>query len=334
MQLYNSNKKRDITLDGLKFIMIFLVTLGHAIEPTRYTMEESGMLYSAIYAFHMPMFIILSGYFSKSQNLQKINQQALKLLETYIVMDIIIGLLYERELIPILLRPSPSCWYILSLICWRYMLYWMVGVRMMSKKQIWICSVILAFLFLLIPLQSKYLNIFSIMRTVQYFPLFFLGYCISPIHIETIRNKAYIKVALYGTSVVAVICCCALTCRGLHVLELHRDSLYGLSSQFGWTWAESLLYLAGITAVGLTISMAMLSVRRLPKFFCDYGRYSLIFYFIQGVLVFKLTRLLPASFPVELLLAAFTIVVGVIISNYCPKITNPVSWLLGKRVKS
>ena len=282
---------------------------------------------------------MLSGYFSKSQNLQKINQQAVKLLEIYILMDIIIGLQLGRGVAPILLRPSPSCWYILSLVCWRYMLYWMVGVRMMGKRMmgkrmIFICSVILAFLFLLIPLQSKFLNIFSIMRTVQYFPLFFLGYCISPIHIEKLRNGTINKVLLYVASIVVIVCCCAQTSRGLHVLEYHRDSLYGLSSEFGWTWAESLLYLAAITVGGLAISMALLSIRKLPKVFCDYGRYSLIFYFIQGVLVFKLTRLLPASFPVELLLAAFTIVVGVMSSNYCPKITNPVSWLLGKRVKS
>lgn len=325
-QLY---KKRDMTLDGLKFLMICLVTIGHAIEPTRYVVKESGMLYSVIYAFHMPMFIMLSGYFSKSLNLQKINQSAVNLIETYIVMDIVIGLQLGRELIPILLRPSSSCWYILSLICWRYMLYCMVGVRMMGKRMILICSVILAFLFLLIPLQEKYLNIFSVMRTVQYFPLFFLGYCINPILVEKLRNRAFIKVALYGASAVTLFCCCALTSRSLHVLEFHRDSLYGLSSEFG-TYFESLLYLVAITVGGLTISMALLSVRKLPKFFCDYGRYSLIFYFVQGVLVFKITKLLPVNLPIELLLAASTIVVGVIISNYCPRITNPVSWLLEK----
>ena len=214
------------------------------------------------------------------------------------------------------------------------MLYWMVGVRMMGKRMIFICSVILAFLFLLIPLQSKFLNIFSIMRTVQYFPLFFLGYCISPIHIEKLRNGTINKVLLYVASIVVIVCCCAQTSHGLHVLKYHYDSLYGLSSKFGWTWAESLLYLATITVGGLAISMALLSIRKLPKVFCDYGRYSLIFYFIQGVLVFKLAKVMPASLLMELFLAAGTIVVGVIISKYCPKITNPVSWLLEKRVKS
>ena len=85
-------KKRDATLNGLKFLMICLVTIGHAIEPTQFTVYESSMLYSAIYAFHMPMFVMLSVFFSKNENLQKINQQAVKLLETYILMDIIIGL--------------------------------------------------------------------------------------------------------------------------------------------------------------------------------------------------------------------------------------------------
>lgn len=167
---------------------------------------------------------------------------------------------------------------------------------------------------------------------MQYFPLFFLGYCISPNHIEKLRSKAIIKVVLYGASVIAVVCCCVFTSRDLHVLEFHRDSLYGLSSQFGWTWTESLLYLAAITVGGVTISMTLLSVRKLPKFFCDYGRYSLIFYFVQGLLVFKMAKVLPESLLIELLLAACTIVVGVIISKYCPRITNPVSWLLEKKI--
>ncbi len=60
--------KRDYQFDNIKCIMMILVVLGHALThlyakglgtfPTKY-------LYSAIYAFHMPMFIFIAGYFSK-----------------------------------------------------------------------------------------------------------------------------------------------------------------------------------------------------------------------------------------------------------------------------
>lgn len=168
-------KKRDTALDGLKFSMICLVIIGHAIEPTRYIMMESGMLYSVIYAFHMPLFIILSGYFSKKQNIQKINKQAVNLFETYIVMDIIIGLLFGRGLIPILLKPSPSCWYILSLICWRYLLYWMVGVRKMRKNTILICCGIVALWFPFHSLAVKLSEYLLCYANCAIFPTVLLG---------------------------------------------------------------------------------------------------------------------------------------------------------------
>lgn len=60
-----STKQRDTTIDGLKFLMICLVTTGHAIEPTRNISEKSCLIYSVIYSFHMPLFVLLSGFFSK-----------------------------------------------------------------------------------------------------------------------------------------------------------------------------------------------------------------------------------------------------------------------------
>lgn len=64
---------RDFRIDGLKFILIVLVILGHSINvfglekdiPTQY-------IFQWIYLFHMPLFALLSGYFvNSSKNLKK-----------------------------------------------------------------------------------------------------------------------------------------------------------------------------------------------------------------------------------------------------------------------
>lgn len=59
------NKDRDYFFDNARAILIFLVVLGHMIQP--YTSESKYILalYLVIYSFHMPTFLFISGYFAK-----------------------------------------------------------------------------------------------------------------------------------------------------------------------------------------------------------------------------------------------------------------------------
>ena len=58
--------KRDAFFDNMKFIMIFLVFFGHMI---RLYIDDNDLLraiYVYIYFFHIPIFVYLSGFFSKN----------------------------------------------------------------------------------------------------------------------------------------------------------------------------------------------------------------------------------------------------------------------------
>lgn len=57
--------RRDPLLDNAKALLITLVVLGHAVEPLRGTAAADG-LYFWVYSFHMPAFILVSGYLSRS----------------------------------------------------------------------------------------------------------------------------------------------------------------------------------------------------------------------------------------------------------------------------
>ena len=52
--------------DNARFACIVLVVLGHATQRLTYDSDIALGLYLLIYAFHMPAFAIISGYFSKS----------------------------------------------------------------------------------------------------------------------------------------------------------------------------------------------------------------------------------------------------------------------------
>lgn len=61
--------KRIYLWDNLKFLLIALVVLGHAIDGTRFPMWKS--IYLFIYSFHMPLFIFISGLFHKNEDILK-----------------------------------------------------------------------------------------------------------------------------------------------------------------------------------------------------------------------------------------------------------------------
>jgi fucose 4-O-acetylase-like acetyltransferase len=51
-------------IDSMKFVLIFFVILGHMLECNRDS-SFNMKVYAFIYSFHMPAFILLSGYFAK-----------------------------------------------------------------------------------------------------------------------------------------------------------------------------------------------------------------------------------------------------------------------------
>lgn len=57
----NTQRKRIYWLDNAKWFLILLVVLGHAIQHT-YTDFDQKWLFRAIYSFHMPAFMAVSGY--------------------------------------------------------------------------------------------------------------------------------------------------------------------------------------------------------------------------------------------------------------------------------
>ena len=58
--------KRIPYFDNLKFILIYFVVLGHFLAPLRGVIPGVKFIYMIIYVFHMPLFIFILGYFSKS----------------------------------------------------------------------------------------------------------------------------------------------------------------------------------------------------------------------------------------------------------------------------
>lgn len=58
---------RDLSFDYLKGVLIFFVILGHSIIYIKGIDCYYDPLWKSIHSFHMPLFVLLSGYFFKNR---------------------------------------------------------------------------------------------------------------------------------------------------------------------------------------------------------------------------------------------------------------------------
>lgn len=112
---------RDQRIDSLKFLLICLVIIGHLLAPSRYTNVVSGAIYSIIYAFHMPIFVFISGYLTKSYDWTRCIKRVILLLETYLVIMITQAIVFQE--FHHIIIPENSGWYLISLATWTLLSY-------------------------------------------------------------------------------------------------------------------------------------------------------------------------------------------------------------------
>lgn len=171
MQAMTEN--RDYYSDNAKFVLIQLVVIGH------FTLElfsdpVARGLTNAIYSFHMPVFIFLSGYFSKGAGYHE--KDITKILYTYfvfqavwVIYNITTGLGYFQSN-PFI--PTHQNWYLLALFTWRLFVPY---AAMFNKNIVIAVSVALAFI---VGATESFGHFLSLHRTVYFFPIFLLGfYC-------------------------------------------------------------------------------------------------------------------------------------------------------------
>lgn len=133
-------------------------------------------MYNFIYLFHMPLFIFISGRFSHVKTKVKYKEGILRLLETYLVFQMIrttVETLFGQKLsIACLFIPNYMLWYLVALIYWRLFIYFMPESWHTHKKRILCVSLIIFSLAGFVPIGYP----FVIQRTLTFQFFFLLGY--------------------------------------------------------------------------------------------------------------------------------------------------------------
>lgn len=239
--------KRDYLFDNLKALLIFLVVLGHMIEPYIYEDNLFKFIYIGIYAFHMPLFIFISGYFSK--NLEKTRVNAFKkCIIPYLVWNSLYVIFISKTFKIMIFQPSWIYWFLLSLFLWKVF----IGEVVKSKYGLLIV-VILSLYVGLFPEVNRFM---SLSRTIVFFPYFILGYYCKEHHISIIKKMPKI-VSIIGIAILMGITYIVFT-----KFNISAGFLYGADaySTLGKSNIEGIAIRLFIYIIAIGISVFFISI--------------------------------------------------------------------------
>lgn len=170
------SRRRVPFWDNSRFACVVLVVLGHAVQRLGYDSDIALALYLWIYAFHMPAFAIIAGYFSRSQpqGRRQMARVITDILLPYVIFELLWTVttwLVEGRADPNLTTPSWTMWFLLALGIFRLVLPYLALLRW---PLVWTVVVSIGAGYL-----SNVDTTFSLSRTLGLLPFFTLGWWLS-----------------------------------------------------------------------------------------------------------------------------------------------------------
>lgn len=268
---------REPYLDNVKFLLIALVVVGHSLVPTLKTTSSSS-LYIFIYTFHMPLFVIISGYLSKNfwNSTAKVN----KLVDTFVVPYVIVEVGYAALRYAVgqkwsltIIDPAWLNWYLLALLFWR------LSTPVWGRMKYSIPVAIVIYLF---AGFSQISGDFSMDRFFGLLPFFVIGLWLKPEHFELI-NRRWIKILAGLVLIGAAGAAMFLSWRGVSLDPLYFKHSY---KDLGLNWWKGLGMRSALLVAALAMSAAVLAlVPRRETWFTDLGTRTLYCYLLHGIIV-------------------------------------------------
>ena len=167
-------KQRDNYADFLKYFLIWTVVLGHFINLYQYSRGYGGV-FNCIYSFHMPLFVFISGYFSKHINAYK--RKSIDTLIYPFALFQLLNIVYTI-IIPIeplsgnVFYPYHQNWYLIALFWWRSFSPYK---NFFKDKVVIITTVIISLGIGFFPEWSGFMGLY---KTAYFLPFFIIGsYC-------------------------------------------------------------------------------------------------------------------------------------------------------------
>lgn len=317
-------RQRDYYFDNARFFLIAFVVFGHLLKTFVNDNELIYSLYKTIYTFHMPAFILVSGFFAKGfykkGYLAKITK---KLILPYIIFQMIYAVyyfyLYSKSRLTVdLLDPQWSLWFLVSLFCWNIML---LGFAKLKPAMGIFIALSIALAIGYVDSVSNYL---SLSRTFVFFPMFLIGYHLSKDHIKQLFTIKMRTVAFVVMAAIFI---------GFYINpDINYKWLLG-SKPYSELEAASLISMfKRLGFYGLSLIMVFSFLAFVPRgqyFFTIWGKQTLYVYLLHGFFVrfFRESDLKNYFTNLEnfLMLGGISLIITIILSSrVTASITQPI----------
>ncbi len=257
--------ERNSYWDTIKTLLIFLVVLGH----TGTALGDNVL--SVIYSFHMPLFMLVSGFFTKKKSIEKFRGGVCKLLiiylifhSAYLLFDYAIGVNISFRRI---LTPSFALWYILVLIYYRSFIQFMPQRILDNAALILIGSILIALISGYVPIQDQ----MSFQRACVFFPFFVAGYYIN-------RYDLLSRIRSNNKLIAAFVLVCLIVLNYFYLPVFYASNLYGSSNGI----------IMRAIQIGVAVIMCLSIIIIIPDSigrFTDIGKYTLLIYLIHPPII-------------------------------------------------
>ncbi|MFT4137213.1 acyltransferase family protein [Microbacterium sp.] len=277
--------------DNARFACIVLVVIGHAVQRMTADSDAAYGVYLLVYAFHMPAFAIISGYFSKSgaPNAKQMARVITDIVVPYIIFDTLWWLI-EWALTgrgdPNLTTPSWTLWFLLALAIFRLVLPYLALLRW---PLLWTVAISIAVGYL-----PNLDSTFSLARALGLLPFFTLGWWLREHDIvdrfQLLRPRSWPVIAgAVAVFVVAGVLAWTMTdtWRSLHVGSwmFYRDPYTALGGTEWWAGGVRLL----LMAIALVLTAAFLALIPLGTYWWTrFGTYTMYIYLLHTFVLYPL----------------------------------------------
>lgn len=313
--------------------MIFGVVFCHFIDALYLSWEDDPVTRYPYYffcLFLMPVFIFVSGYFSKKSDSDEYYRKTISnCLIPYLLFDFIYGLFEFNGSVwgsaAAILYPRWTLWFLLSLFMWRIM----VKPVSLIRGAFW-----LSVLFSLFVGFTEMGVFMSLSRTFGFFPFFLAGYLIPEQYIEKVRkmNKWNAAFALaFAVGSLFVIQSLEVDISALHMILPYEDT-----SSFVQAGERLLILVTGFVC----IAGFVLVISDKKSIISMIGKNSIVIYLFHSRLLRVLMKIFPDNISNGLicigLAAVFSVTVCLLLGNeYSARVYHTVmNFITGLFVKN
>ena len=191
--------RRDPWLDNSKMALVALVAVGHSWTLLPKTIEISWA-YDWLYAWHIPAFVAITGYLSRSFTWapSRLRQLAQTIVVPYVIFELAYawmratfgGVTFEK----LLLNPHWPMWYLAAFVIWRLL----TPIFMRPPAAVAIGASVL------ISLSAGFWagEIFDLSRAMGLLPFFVIGLRVSPAALSWLKTASFRWAAVVGFLVI------------------------------------------------------------------------------------------------------------------------------------